>query len=204
MFQIKTQQSHPHLPDLGAFIHKSLRRTRLPSEITILVVALLVRLKSRWPQAASSSTAAGQAGHRLWLAAFMIAYKTSIDDCFSNASIVALCQGSYKLSQINAMERELLILLDYQTHFNDKEIRETRTLFGDPPPIQVSVDKEMSRLSITNSYYEESKPIPVQLKSHFSSPSSSSSISSDEDSFYCQSSPDTMPDYHPYAYPEFK
>lgn len=121
MFHIKDDCTQRGLPDLANFTHKSLRRTRLPPQLTVLVIALLVRLKSRWPAACSSAPAAG---HRLFLAAFMIAYKTSIDDCFSNASMVALCRGVYKLSQINAMERELLGLLDYQTHFNEKELAE--------------------------------------------------------------------------------
>ena len=121
MFHIKDDSKQLGLSDLSTFTYKALRRTRLPPQLTILVVAILVRLKSRWPAACSSAPAAG---HRLFLAAFMIAYKTSIDDCFSNASMVTLCQGVYKLTQINAMERELLALLDYQTHFNDKELEE--------------------------------------------------------------------------------
>ena len=201
----------PNLPNLSTFILKCLRRTRLPSEILVIVLALLIRLKSRWPAASSSAPAAG---HRLFLAAFMLAFKSSIDDCYSNLSVVSLCQGFYDLQQINAMERELLILLDYQIHLNDDELSQVKSLFGQPPPrTQLTIDQKLSELSMLDGVSNTDKPtvstspIEIELKSTFSSPSTtttmSTSLNSNEELNY-YSSPDSISNCHPYAYPEFK
>lgn len=218
MFHIKDDPFRG-LHRLHTFIYASFKKTRLPPQLVVLIVALLVRLKSNFPNACRSSEAAG---HRLFLAAFMISFKTCIDDSFSNSSIVSLCNGVFGLSQINAMEKELLGLLDWQVHFNDYELAQwvvwtasrslltshrTQSLFGDPPSYQQSMDREMDRLSIRKT----SKPVSVELKSKFSSPSSASACSASASasasasrstsrsaSISRYSSPETYQHYHPY------
>ena len=93
-------------PRLAHFVAYALYRTRLPTAVTYYALLLLKRLKTRYPVARGSS------GHRLFIAAFMLASKMLCDDSYSNKSWTIVGQGLFTLTEINQMERELLSYLD--------------------------------------------------------------------------------------------
>jgi hypothetical protein len=84
-------------PPLAGFVAYALYRTQLPPSVTTASLLLLARLKARYPQAKGSS------GHRLFIAAFMMASKNLCDDTYSNKSWCIVAQSMFPLSEINQM-----------------------------------------------------------------------------------------------------
>ena len=76
-------------PRLEHFIAHALHRTRLNISVTFAALYLLQRLKARFP------TAKGSSGHRLFISAFMIAFKIICDDTYSNKSWCIVGQGMF-------------------------------------------------------------------------------------------------------------
>ena len=93
-------------------------------------VALLHRLKARFPAARGSS------GHRLFLAAYMLASKVVCDDTYSNKSWAVVGQGMFALREINQMEREMLGYLEWSLNIPGEDLakfeREVRRIYGNP------------------------------------------------------------------------
>ncbi|KLO10902.1 hypothetical protein SCHPADRAFT_807019, partial [Schizopora paradoxa] len=121
--------SAPNVPGtLGHFIAYALHRTRLPPSVTYTALALLHRLKTRFPHARGSS------GHRLFLSAFMLASKVVCDDTYSNKSWAVVGQGMFALREINQMEREMCGYLEWQLNVPKEDLeafeREVRRVFG--------------------------------------------------------------------------
>jgi hypothetical protein len=83
------------------FITYALHRTKLHSSVTFASLALLQRLKARFP------TARGSSGHQLFISAFMIASKVICDDTYLNKSWSIVGQGMFQLREINQMERKM-------------------------------------------------------------------------------------------------
>ncbi|KAJ3815819.1 hypothetical protein EV368DRAFT_77536 [Lentinula lateritia] len=98
-------QSQAKLPH---FIAYAFHRTKLHESVTFAALALLQRLKARFP------TARGSSGHRLFISAFMIASKVICDDTYSNKSWSIVAQGMFTLREINQMEREMCNYLDWE------------------------------------------------------------------------------------------
>ncbi|KDQ57145.1 hypothetical protein JAAARDRAFT_178726 [Jaapia argillacea MUCL 33604] len=95
-------------PPLARFIAYALHRTRLHASVTFAALYLLQCLKVRFPAAQGSS------GHRLFIAAFMIASKVICDDTYSNKSWTIVGQNLYQLREINQMEREMCSYLEWE------------------------------------------------------------------------------------------
>ncbi|KLO10907.1 hypothetical protein SCHPADRAFT_798277, partial [Schizopora paradoxa] len=112
---------------LGHFLAYALRRTRLPLSITYTALALLHRLKTRFPHARGSS------GHRLFLSAFMLASKVVCDDMYSNKSWAVVGQRMFALREINQMEREMCGYLEWHLNVPKEDLeafeREVRRRF---------------------------------------------------------------------------
>lgn len=81
------------------FIAYALHQTRLHSSVTFSALFLLQRLKARFLAAHGSSS------HRLFLSAFMLAFKFMCDDTYSNKSWLIVGQGMFALPEINLMEK---------------------------------------------------------------------------------------------------
>ncbi|KDQ17827.1 hypothetical protein BOTBODRAFT_29134 [Botryobasidium botryosum FD-172 SS1] len=97
----------PPSPTLAQFIAHSLHRTHLYSSVTFATLFLLNCLKRCFPATRSSS------GHRLFISAFMIASKIICDDTYSNKSWCVVVQGMFSLREINQMEREMRVYLEW-------------------------------------------------------------------------------------------
>ncbi|TDL13832.1 hypothetical protein BD410DRAFT_734809, partial [Rickenella mellea] len=86
----------PVAPTPAHFIAYAFHRTRLHHSVTFTALALLQRLKTRFPATHGSS------GHRLFLSAFMIASKVVCDDTYSNKSWAVVGQGLVALREMCA------------------------------------------------------------------------------------------------------
>ncbi|KAI0696661.1 hypothetical protein C8T65DRAFT_832721 [Cerioporus squamosus] len=92
---------------------------KLHDSVTFGALYLLHRLKARFPAARGSS------GHRLFLAAYMIASKVISDDTYSNKNGWAVVgQGMFALREINQMEREMCAYLEWQLNFEPGALKE--------------------------------------------------------------------------------
>ncbi|EJD08050.1 uncharacterized protein FOMMEDRAFT_45689, partial [Fomitiporia mediterranea MF3/22] len=115
-------------PSAPHFVAYALHRTRLHPSVVFTALALLHRLKSRFPAARGSS------GHRLFLAAYMLASKVVCDDTYSNKSWAVVGQGMFALREINQMEREMLGYLEWSLNVPGEDLakfeREVRRIYG--------------------------------------------------------------------------
>ncbi|KAK6984737.1 hypothetical protein R3P38DRAFT_3332783 [Favolaschia claudopus] len=102
---------------LPSFISAVLQRIRVHSNVPYVALVLLQRLKGRFPQARGSS------GHRLFLSTLMIASKMVCDASFSNLSWSIAAQNIFPLREINAMERHMCNLLDWELNVDSRILR---------------------------------------------------------------------------------
>jgi hypothetical protein len=128
-----TSAGNPSVPPtLAHFVAYALHRTRLHPSVTFTALALLCRLKTRFPAARGSS------GHRLFLSAFMIGSKVVCDDTYSNKSWAVVGQGMFALREINQMEREMCAYLEWHLNVPEEDLKafekEVRRVYSNPPP----------------------------------------------------------------------
>ncbi|KAJ1930039.1 hypothetical protein IWQ60_000647 [Tieghemiomyces parasiticus] len=98
------------LPSLGSFIRSVVHRTQTPVTAIITALIYLCRLKQRHPSCKGSPGA----GHRLILAALITATKSLYDDAYHNRSWVTVSQGLFNLAEVNQMEMEFLVFLNFR------------------------------------------------------------------------------------------
>ncbi|WFD34945.1 ABC-type xenobiotic transporter [Malassezia cuniculi] len=123
------QKTSKDTPRLAHFIAYALYRTRLPVVVSYHALILLKRLKNRYPAARGSS------GHRLFIAAYMLASKMVCDDSYNNKSWTIVCHGLLTLREVNQMERELLGYLALHINATPEELTEFASefeLYGAP------------------------------------------------------------------------
>ncbi|TDL18315.1 hypothetical protein BD410DRAFT_880562 [Rickenella mellea] len=134
-------------PTLAHFVAHALHRTRLHHSVTFTALALLQRLKTRFPAACGSS------GHRLSLSAFMIAPKVVCDDTYLNKSWAVVGQGMFALREINQMEREMCAYLEWHLNVPGEDLekfeKEVRKIYSHALPY--SSHTSLSPLSIAAS-----------------------------------------------------
>ncbi|KAF5331853.1 hypothetical protein D9611_008877 [Ephemerocybe angulata] len=92
---------------LPFFIAYVLYRTQLHSSTVYFALGLIHRLKARLP------TIRGTSGHRLFIAAIMIAAKYMYDETYSNKSWAIVARDYFSLREINQMEREMCKFLEW-------------------------------------------------------------------------------------------
>ncbi|KAI8803600.1 hypothetical protein BJ742DRAFT_682926, partial [Cladochytrium replicatum] len=100
----------PYLPGLAQFIMSVMHRTRSSLSSLALALFYLTRLKQIHPFCRGSHGS----GHRLVLAALIVASKYLYDDTFNNKAWSSVSSGLYSLEEVNQMEIELLFFLKYQ------------------------------------------------------------------------------------------
>ncbi|KAK0454655.1 uncharacterized protein ARMOST_01090 [Armillaria ostoyae] len=176
-------QSQAKLP---YFIAYAFHRTKLHPSVTFAALILLQRLKARFP------TARGSSGHRLFLSAFMIASKIICDDTYSNKSWTIVGQGMFNLREINQMEREMCLYLDWEltvdntllTNFESMVRRDFKAAEGPYPMYSLQmVSKRAVRAAASASAtplpepHSTTSPIPM-FGHHGRHPSPSASESS--------------------------
>lgn len=106
--------SHPQLT-LPVFIDYALHRTKLHPSVTYATLVLLLRLKGRFPSACGLPTS----GHRLFITAYMISAKAMIDGTYSNHSWHIIAQHLFSPRELNQMERDMCIHLDWELTVED-------------------------------------------------------------------------------------
>ncbi|KAF6756130.1 hypothetical protein DFP72DRAFT_754464, partial [Ephemerocybe angulata] len=93
---------------LPRFIAHVIRRSSLHRSVTFFALLLINRLKMRYPSCRGSS------GHRLFIAAMMIASKVLHDETYANSSWAVVTRGFFTLREINQMEREMCRFLEWE------------------------------------------------------------------------------------------
>lgn len=145
---------------LPRFIAYMLFRVKLPSLVTFTSLALLQRLKTRFP------TASGFSGHRIFLSTFILASKMICDDSYSNSAWVEASQGIFPLREINQMEREMCRHLEWELNVDPKAIEEfkqmVRSNFNRGPPYRMSVLQTMANTVASLSINQRPKKTSVR------------------------------------------
>lgn len=95
---------------LDAFLTNIMARTRITTSTLITAFFYLERLKLFHPKCKGSSGS----GHRLFLAAIILAAKYMYDDTFDNTAWATVSSGLFDLEQVNHMEREMLNFLEFK------------------------------------------------------------------------------------------
>lgn len=153
--------------ELPYYIAYAIYRTKLPECVVFSALALLQRLKSRFPSARGSS------GHRLFISAFMIASKVMCDDTYSNKSWSVVAQGMFTVREVNQMEREFCGYLDFSlnvpseilTTFQAKVTQDFAPLHGPYPTYSLQdVSKRANKTAASTPI-----PIPDSTTSHIPS-----------------------------------
>lgn len=120
----------PTPPALDHFISYAILRTQVPEIVVYASLFLLQRLKARYPRVKCTS------GHRVFIAAFMLASKVICDENYSNKSYCVVAQGMFSLPELNKMEREMCSYLDWQLNVDHTVLGDFVTcvdhLFSDP------------------------------------------------------------------------
>jgi len=100
----------------------------LHTSVTFAALYLLQRLKARFPAVKGSS------GHRLFISAFMLTSKIICDDT-SNKSWCIVGQGMFALQEINQMEQEMCLYLEWQLSVDPLTLHDFHRI---PQPRQLS------------------------------------------------------------------
>ncbi|KAF5389313.1 hypothetical protein D9757_003491 [Collybiopsis confluens] len=147
--------------ELPYYIAYAIYRTKLPTGVIFAALALLQRLKSRFPSAKGSS------GHRLFISAFMIASKVMCDDTYSNKSWSVVAQAMFTVREVNQMEREMCGYLDWELNvegdilasFQAKVVQDFAALHGPYPTYSLQdVSKHAARATAS----KPSTPVSTQ------------------------------------------
>jgi hypothetical protein len=86
-----------------------MERTRINSATLALALLYLQRLKASSPE----TTGTHGSGHRLLLAAIILASKYLYDDSYDNTAWAKVSMGLVEIKEVNAIERELLDYLQF-------------------------------------------------------------------------------------------
>ncbi|KIK69601.1 hypothetical protein GYMLUDRAFT_66895 [Collybiopsis luxurians FD-317 M1] len=149
--------------ELPYYIAYAIYRTKLPTGVVFSALALLQRLKSRFPSAKGSS------GHRLFISAFMIASKVMCDDTYSNKSWSVVAQGMFTVREVNQMEREMCGYLDWELNvegdilasFQTKVLQDFAPLHGPYPAYSLQdVSKHAAKAAAAKANTPITSPTP--------------------------------------------
>lgn len=94
-----------------------MNRTRINTCTLTAAFLYLDRLKQLHPRCKGSPGS----GHRLMLAAIVLAAKYMYDDTFDNTAWATVSSGLFELEQVNHMEREMLSFLDFKLFIKTQE-----------------------------------------------------------------------------------
>ncbi|KAJ7016559.1 hypothetical protein C8F04DRAFT_975535, partial [Mycena alexandri] len=118
-FSSRSRHPDTYLPVYIAF---AIHHTNTGEEAVYAALVLLQRLKGRYPKDTRSS------GHKLFIAAFMVASKFLYDESYKNSTWRKIAQKLYSLPEINQMERELCFHLEWDIALDTPTISNFRAL----------------------------------------------------------------------------
>lgn len=117
------------LPSLMTFITKLVRYTNVYTGTLMSTIIYMNRLKQRLPKDAKGLPCTR---HRIFLACLIIASKTLNDSSPKNKHWAKYTDGLFKKDDVNLMERQLLMLLDWNVQIDNNELTHVWKRFLDP------------------------------------------------------------------------
>lgn len=117
------------LPSLMTFITKLVRYTNVYTGTLMSTIVYMNRLKNSLPPDAKGLPCTR---HRIFLACLIIASKTLNDSSPKNKHWAKYTEGLFKREDVNLMERQLLMLLDWNVHIDNNELKTVWKKFLDP------------------------------------------------------------------------
>lgn len=117
------------LPSLMTFITKLVRYTNVYTGTLMSTIVYMNRLKNSLPADAKGLPCTR---HRIFLACLIIASKTLNDSSPKNKHWAKYTDGLFKREDVNLMERQLLMLLDWNVHIDNNELATVWKKFLDP------------------------------------------------------------------------
>lgn len=117
------------LPSLMTFISKLVRYTNVYTGTLMSTIIYMNRLKSRLPPDAQGMACTR---HRIFLACLIIASKYFNDSSPKNVHWSKYTDGLFDTTDVNLMERQLLMLLDWDLRIDNVELVKTWKRFLDP------------------------------------------------------------------------
>lgn len=125
----KTITSTKPLPSLMTFITKLVRYTNVYTGTLMSTIVYMNRLKNSLPADAKGLPCTR---HRIFLACLIIASKTLNDSSPKNKHWAKYTDGLFKREDVNLMERQLLMLLDWNVQIENNELKSVWKRFLDP------------------------------------------------------------------------
>ncbi|KAJ3004816.1 UNVERIFIED_CONTAM: hypothetical protein HDU68_004885 [Siphonaria sp. JEL0065] len=204
------------LPPLPQFVSSVVSRSRAAAACVVVAVAYLEKVQRKLPVSARGLPCSG---HRLFLAALILAFKYTNDKTYKNRSWVAFTENLFPTSEINLMERQFLAIVDFDLAFTNEEYclvtdqiaayeARINALLGATKPHPMSVPSQPLTPTLSSSYssaYEPSSPpeyynrklYPSFAQGFIPSPSSTASPASLAGSY--GSSYGSAPRFQPYS-----
>jgi G1/S-specific cyclin PLC1 len=115
----------PPLPSIEAFIASLVDHSQVQVSILMCSLVYLGRLRARLPRVVTGMRCSA---HRIFLASLIISAKILDDNSPKNKhwaryTMVSNFEGfGFSLPEVNSMEHELLVLLDWETHVTEEDI----------------------------------------------------------------------------------
>lgn len=117
------------LPSLMTFITKLVRYTNVYTGTLMSTIVYMNRLKSKLPSDAKGLPCTR---HRIFLACLIIASKSLNDSSPKNKHWAKYTDGLFKREDVNLMERQLLMLLNWDVSIDNNELVHVWRRFLDP------------------------------------------------------------------------
>ncbi|QPG74708.1 hypothetical protein FOA43_002041 [Brettanomyces nanus] len=147
------------LPSLMTFISKLVRYTNVYTGTLMATIVYMNRLKSRLPQDAQGVACTR---HRIFLACLIIASKYFNDSSPKNKHWSRYTDGLFRKEDVNLMERQLLMLLDWDLKVETDELTAVWKRFLDPIRLdlrrQSRMRNSLARGTLVNSTQTISMP----------------------------------------------
>ncbi|GME77610.1 unnamed protein product [[Candida] boidinii] len=135
------------LPSLMTFITKLVRYTNVYTGTLMATIVYLNRLKTRLPK---DSQGLPDTRHRIFLACLIISSKYHNDSSPKNKHWTRYTDGLFKRDDVNLMERQLLMLLDWDLRIETDELTRVWKRFLDPIKSDLRKQSKMRNSSNKN------------------------------------------------------
>ncbi|OWB57317.1 hypothetical protein B5S28_g3254 [[Candida] boidinii] len=135
------------LPSLMTFITKLVRYTNVYTGTLMATIVYLNRLKTRLPK---DSQGLPDTRHRIFLACLIISSKYHNDSSPKNKHWTRYTDGLFKRDDVNLMERQLLMLLDWDLRIETDELTRVWKRFLDPIKSDLRKQSKMRKSSNKN------------------------------------------------------
>eukprot|EP00158_Paraphelidium_tribonemae_P003219 Partr_v1_DN25969_c1_g1_i3_m68463 putative Cyclin-dependent protein kinase len=109
-----------NFPPLTTFIRQLIGRSEVKAPVIFLATVYLDRLRTKLPQTARGLPCTR---HRVFLAALIVAQKY-LNDIIIKNRVWASLTDLFPLGEVNLMERQFLLLVDFNLNFNQSDIAE--------------------------------------------------------------------------------